>query len=102
MSAEFAGALCERVVLEHWQGDPEGGAWLAAGEHWASLVPHDAQTPVIGEGRVSRPRYRLVMRGGDAGLAHRFRWRGRVLAVLRLEPDPRTPDRQALIVEDRG
>lgn len=103
MSGEFAGALNERVVLEQWQGDPEGGAWVADGDVWASLVPHDALTAVIGEGRASRPRYRLTLRNGPAvTLASRFQWRGRVLAVLRLEPDPRAADRQTLIVEDRG
>ncbi len=102
MSAEFAGLLRERVALEHWQGDPEGGAWVAAGEHWASLVPHEAQTQVVGEGRSSRSRYRLMLRSIGVTLAHRFLWRDRVLAVVRLEPDPRMPDRQTLIVEDRG
>ncbi len=103
MSGEFAGALTERVALEQWQGDPEGGSWVAGGEAWAALVPHDALTPVVGEGRVSRPRYRLTLRSGPAvTLASRFLWRGRVLAVLRLEPDARVADRQSIIVEDRG
>ena len=103
MTAEFAGALSERVAIEDWQGDPEGGTWLAGGDAWAAIVPHDPGATVIGEGRASRPRYRLTMRSGRAvTLASRFSWRGRVLAVLRLEPDPRTPDRQSFIVEDRG
>ena len=103
VSGEFAGALTERVALEQWQGDPEGGAWVADGEAWAALVPHDALAPVVGEGQASRPRYRLTIRTGPAvTLASRFLWRGRVLAVLRLEPDTRTPDRQSIIVEDRG
>lgn len=101
--SEFAGLLSERVALEHWQGDPEGGAWVAAGEAWAGLVPHDPGLPLTGEGRASRPRYRLTLRSGaGVTLASRFVWRKRVLAVLRLEPDPRAPDRQTIIVEDRG
>ncbi len=100
---EFTGLLTERVTLEHWVGDPDGGAWVAGGDAWASLAPADHGPTVVGEGRVSRPRYRVTLRArGDVGLATRFGWRGRVLAVLRVEPDPRQPDRATFIVEDRG
>ncbi len=100
---EFTGLLCERVHLEHWAGDPDGGAWVAGGDAWAALVPVEPGPGVLGEGRVSRPRYRLTLRAGPAvTLATRFVWRGRVLAVLRTEPDPRLPDRTTCLVEDRG
>jgi len=99
---EFSGSLRERVALEDWAGTPEGGAWEDGGAAWAALVPADPGPPVLGEGRVARPRYRLTLRTRDVGLNSRFRWRGRVLSVLRVEPDPRARDRTTCLVEDRG
>ena len=100
---EFSGALSERVRVEHWLGDPDAGAWLGAGDAWAGLVPADHGPAVLGERRVGRPRYRATLRRrDDVGLASRLLWRGRMLAVLRVEPDPRAPDRTILLVEDRG
>ena len=101
--SEFAGTLSERVEVEHWAGDPEAGEWVAAGDAWAALVPVDAGPGVLGEGRVARPRYRLSLWAReDIGLASRFLWRGRRLAVLRAEPDPRAAARSTFLVEDRG
>lgn len=108
MTAEFTGSLREALAVEHWTPAPDdsggdGGEWTAAGYVWAALVPIDSSlTPVVGERRVSRPRFRLTMRAvPDIGLTTRFRWQGRLLSVLRVEPDPRTPDRLTLLVEDR-
>lgn len=110
MVAEFSGALREAVGVEQWtparddSGD-DAGAWTAAGPAWAALVPVDVGVtalPSIGERRVGRPRFRLTLRATPGvGVTSRFRWRDRVLAVLRVEPDPRTPDRMTLLVEDR-
>ncbi len=100
--AELTGLLAERLGVETWSGDPEAGAWVAGVEIWGGLVPVEGGPVGAGEGRVSRPRYRLTIRTRAVSLATRFRWRGRVLAVLRLEPDPRLPDRTTLTVEDRG
>ncbi len=113
MSEEFAGALREAVTIETWSGTPDdlGGMtanWLPAGADWAALVPiergfGDAVNPVAGEGRVSRPRFRLTLRNRtDIGLTSRFHWRGHLLTVIRLEPDPRTRDRMTLLVEQRA
>jgi len=112
MADEFTGRLREAVAVETWSGaaDDLGGItanWLPLGFDWAAVVPiergfGDAVSPVAGEGRVSRPRFRLTLRArGDVGLASRFRWRGHLLSVIRAEPDPRTPDRITLLVESR-
>lgn len=106
---EFTGGLREVVAVENWVGaaDDAAGVWAPAGEAFAALVPvartSDAHPgAVVGEGRVSRPRYTLTLRArGDVGLASRFRWRERTLAVLRIDPDPRLPDRTTMLVEDR-
>ena len=99
---EFSGSLHERVALETWAGTPEGGEWQAAGDAWAALVPADHGPAVVGEGRVARPRYRMTLRAREIALTTRFKWRARVLSVLRVEPDPRARDRTTILVEDRG
>jgi head-tail adaptor len=109
MIAEFTGSLRDSVAIEHWITAPDdsggdAGSWLAAGTAWAALVPTDviATSSIVGERRIARSRYRLTIRtGSGAGLTSRFRWGDRILAVLRVEPDPRTRDRLTLLVEDR-
>lgn len=108
MSGEFAGLLRERVTVERLASTPgdDGNAtlaWTADGEAWAALAPAGLPDPIAGEGQVSRPRYRLTLRPRPGlGLASRFRWLGRVLTVLRVEPDPRRTDRITLLVEERA
>lgn len=107
MTGEFTGSLREAFAVEHWTSAPDAGggdagAWTAAGYAWGALVPADVGPTVVGERRVLRPRFRLTLRAlPGVGLATRFRWRGRVLTVLRVDADPRTPDRMTLLVEDR-
>lgn len=110
MTAEFTGSLRDTVGVEHWIPAPDdsagdAGAWTPAGNAWAALVPTDLvamSSVVVGERRITRSRFRLTLRAGSgAGLTSRFRWKDRILAVLRVEPDPRTPDRLTLLVEDR-
>ena len=112
MTDEFTGRLREAVAIEHWHGDPDdlGGiaaAWVPLGFDWAAVVPiergfGDAVSPVAGEAKVARPRFRVTLRArDDVGLATRLRWRGHLLSVIRVEPDPRTPDRITLLVESR-
>lgn len=108
MTAEFTGSLREALVVEHWQPAPDdsggdAGEWAAGGYAWGALVPAEgASAPVVGERRVLRPRFRLTLRPlPEMSLMTRFRWRERVLVVLRIEPDPRARDRLILLVEDR-
>lgn len=100
---EFAGGLRETVGIDHWTGGGGDGGWTDAGIAWAALVPVDSTLITeIGERRIGRPRYRLTLRLPTmASVTSRFRWRGRVLAVLRAEPDPRARDRLTFLVEDR-
>lgn len=102
MADEFAGALRETVVIERpVAGRP--GTWGGGRPAWAALVPVDATQLVdIGERRIGRPRYRLTLRTPtSATVTSRFRWRDRLLVVVRAEPDPRTRDRLTFLVEDR-
>lgn len=107
MSGEFAGTLRERVAVERLTQIPgdDGNAvlaWADDGAAWAGLVPAPAPDSIVGEGQVSRPRYRMTLRPrAGLGLACRFRWLGRVLTVIRIEPDPRRRDRITLLVEER-
>lgn len=105
---EFTGSLRERVEVHRWQparSDSGGNAgyWVAGETVAAAIVPTDSNaSPVIGERLASRPRFRLTLRRRPGiTLATRFRWRGRLLSILRLEADPRTPDRLTCLVEDR-
>ena len=106
--SEFSGLLRERVAVERLVTTPDdsGNAvlgWVADGPAWAALIPADAGTGIAGEGRVSRPRYRLTLRPrAGLGLSSRFRWLDRVLTVVRIEPDPRRTDRVTLLVEERS
>lgn len=105
---EFIGLLRDALAVEQWLAAPDdsggdAGAWTPAGTAWGALVPTDSSaTPVVGERRVDRTRYRLTLRARPGlGLTTRFRWGDRLLVVLRVEPDPRTPDRITCLVEDR-
>ncbi len=90
------------VGIDQWTSTIVGG-WIDAGVAWAALVPVDVTMIAdVGERRIGRPRYRLTLRLPTiASVTSRFRWRGRVLAILRAEPDPRLRDRMTFLVEDR-
>ena len=79
------------------------GAWGGGCVAWAALQPvQDFQLVDVGERRIGRPRYHLTLRTPTAAtVSSRFRWRGRLLVVVRAEPDPRTRDRLTFLVEDR-
>ena len=102
MDDEFAGGLRETVVVEPaTPGSP--GTWGSGCPAWAALLPvQDFQLIDIGERRIGRPRYHLTLRTPTpATVTSRFRWRGRLLVVVRAEPDPRLRDRVTFLVEDR-
>lgn len=105
MADEFAGGLRETVVIELSLAAAAGtpGAWSDGDHAWAALVPvDDVQLVDIGERRIGRPRYHLTLRTPTAAtVTSRFRWRDRLLVVVRLKPDPRARDRLTFLVEDR-
>jgi head-tail adaptor len=106
MADEFAGALCERVVIEAWVAarDDAGadvGHWQAGPERLAAIEP-DGVGRGDGEARRSRRRWRVTLRQPVAvGLTSRLRWDGLLLVVLAMEPDPRRRDRIMLRCEAR-
>jgi head-tail adaptor len=107
MSEELAGALRERVAIETWvasrdNAGADAGHWQASGSAAAAVVPDGRATSPQGEARRSGQRWRVTLRApAGTGLLSRLIWQGRVLAVLAAESDPRRPDRQTLICEER-
>jgi head-tail adaptor len=106
MADEFAGALCERVVIEAWvtardDAGAEVGHWLAGPERRAAIEP-DGAGRGDGEARRARRRWRVTLRQPvTVGLTSRLRWDGQLLAVLAVETDPRRRDRVLLRCEAR-
>ena len=107
MAAELAGALTERLTLEHWQAaqDDAGGdagSWQRAGDVAAAIVPDGDGRTRDGDTRRQRPRWRLTLRAPLlVTLTSRFLWQGKVLTVLAIDADPRRPDRLTVRVEAR-
>jgi head-tail adaptor len=105
MADEFSGRLRERATLERANSarDDSGNAvagWEARTTVWIAIALADTPLTIAGEARVSRPRYRVTLRTrSDIDLGCRLRWRGKTLRILRIDPDPRTPDQLALLVE---
>lgn len=106
MADEFAGALCERVVIEAWvpardDAGADVGHWQAGPERLAAIEP-DGAGRGDGEARRSRRRWRVMLRQPvTVGLTSRLRWEDQLLAVLAVEPDPRWRDRVVLRCEAR-
>jgi head-tail adaptor len=111
MGEELSGALMERVAIETWlaardDAGADAGHWQASGSAAAAVVPDGRATSPLAEARRSGQRWRVTLRASPAtvapvGLLSRLIWQGRVLAVLATESDPRRPDRQLLICEER-
>lgn len=105
--AGFAGALQERVTIEHWQdstdelaGDP--GAWVTVEDGWASIRPEPARAGLDGDAISVRKRYRIEMRDmAGLGLRHRLVWNGAALVLLSIDRDPAMPDRLRILAEVR-
>jgi len=106
MADEFSGSLREQVVIERTVMVPDeyGGAapiWTRLADAWAALIPGDRNAPIIGETRVSRAQYNVVMRRVDGvTMADRLQWRGRYYRLLRVGQDPRRPAQMELLIEE--
>lgn len=104
-SAEFAGALKERVTLEYQAAgtDARGaadGAWLSRGTAWAAIVPAGEGAAYAADAVAGEPRYRVTMRRRlDLSVGDRLVWRGRILSVLSFTTDPAQLDRMTCLVE---
>lgn len=111
MSDELAGLLRERVGIETWvaardDAGADAGHWQAMGAAGAAIVPDGRAASPQGEARRSGQRWRVTLRAPPppsppVGLTSRLVWQGRLLAVLAVERDPRRPDRQMLVCEER-
>lgn len=107
MGEELAGLLRERVAIETWvaardAAGADAGHWQATGAAAAAIVPDGRAVSPLGEARRSGQRWRVTLRASAAvGLLSRLVWQGRLLAVLAVENDPRQPDRQVLLCEER-
>lgn len=102
---EFAGAMRFRLGVERFQGGADGtggyvGQWQAGAPVWGDLKPVGDHPLVEGEDRSSRPRFRVATRAVGLDLTCRLRLGARAFAVLSVVNDPRTPDRQSLLVEE--
>ena len=105
MDDGFAGRLRFRLGVERFQGGDDGaggyvGEWQAAAPVWGDLTPEGEHLLVEGDARASRPRFRVETRAVGLDLTCRLRLGARAFAVLSVTNDPRTPDRQALLVEE--
>lgn len=104
--SDFAGALRERIAFERRAepgGDaPPGDAWRHDGAAWAAVTPLGPGARIIAGSLSARPRWRVTVRArGGLDLDSRILWRGRVLMIVAIEEDPRTPDRIDLITEEQ-
>ena len=107
MSAEFAGTLRERIVVER-QLEARTATGLAAGE-WetvfsclAAVVPETAAgAEAEGQALSGMGRFRVTIRARDgAAVGQRVVWRGRALLVRQMVDDPRLSDRIAMRCEE--
>ncbi|PXA83646.1 phage head-tail adapter protein [Nostoc sp. 3335mG] len=106
MSAEFAGALTQRVSILRRAADRDdlGGAdggWSVIVSGWAVLEPVTAAAWGAGDLPSGKPRWRAVLRAGaDVAAGDRLQWRLLLLAVRSIATDPAWPDRIALVLEE--
>ncbi len=106
MSAEFAGALRERVTIEQpsLTRDSLGGrvrGWTYDGAAWARVTPLIPAGPIAGDALSALPRWQVTLRKREGiGPGSRLVWRGRFLMVRTGISDPETPGRLVLTCEE--
>lgn len=106
MTSEFAGALRERISIEHRQHarDVWGGAaggFIFGGAAWAAIAPLGAGAPVAADSRSSPPRWRVTLRRRtDITLDTRLVWRGKFLTIREVEHDPAEPSWTRMTCEE--
>src|SRR4051812_9878291 len=106
MTAEFAGTLCERVLIErpislrNAMGLQEPG-WEEVCRCLAGVVLESVGAESEAQALSAMPRYRVTIRTRDGiALDQRISWRGRKLMVRQLLDDPRTKDRIVMRCEE--
>lgn len=107
---EFSGRMRERVRIEQrvYDGDGNGGpgnGWESVGTAWAMVEPMARTTgaAVQADTRLTSRTWRVTMRSEYRVLLDmRLVWRGGLLRVSRVEPDPAMPDRTVVLAEEFG
>lgn len=107
---EFSGRLTERVRIERRMPDLDGAGgssdhWMRVGTAWAQVEPMSrfALSQVLADARQTARLWRVTMRSEwQVMLDMRLAWRGGVLMVVGVEPDPGRPDRVIVLAEELG
>lgn len=106
MSAEFAGILNERIVIERpvTSRDPMGlqeHGWELVARCFASVIGEGVGAESEAMALSAMQRFRVTIRGREGiSVGQRIQWRGRVLMVRQLLIDPRARDRLTLRCEE--
>jgi head-tail adaptor len=106
MSAEFAGALNQRVVIEQRAKgrSATGGTfrqWDYVGAAWAAVSPIIPAGLVAGDTLSSALRWKVSLRKReDIAPGHRLVWNGRFLMIRAVVSDPAEPSRFILTCEE--
>jgi len=106
MSGEFAGALRERVTIEHPNpardalGGQTGG-YLYDGAAWAAIAPLMPADLAAAAALSALPRWSVTLRKREGIMpGTRLVWRGRYLRVRGVVSDPQDPARMVLSCEE--
>jgi SPP1 family predicted phage head-tail adaptor len=106
VSGEFAGRLRERVIIEADAGlrGPGGlpaGQWRVVANVAAAVMPLASAREAEAMALSANPRFRVVIRAHDEVMpGQRLHWRGRILRLMAVTRDPRTPEAMELTVEE--
>jgi SPP1 family predicted phage head-tail adaptor len=99
MTAEFAGALRERISFQKPVDTPDGQggmvrSWQPTDSVWAQVRVRDTTERLVA-GRTKYPeKYDIICRTGFViDPAWRVAWRGRLMSILSVQQDPEMPDR---------
>jgi head-tail adaptor len=105
-ASEFAGTLCERVIIEQpislWNamGLREPG-WQEVCRCLAAVMFETVGPEAEAQALSAMPKYRVTIRARDGiALGQRLRWKSRILMVRQLLDDPRTKDRIVMRCEE--
>jgi len=106
MSAEFAGTLRERIVIEKQAAErtPMGvhtGGWEVVARCLAAIEPEGVGAEREAMALSAMPRFRITIRPRDGiAIDQRVTWRGRTLMVRQLIDDLQQRDRVVLRCEE--
>lgn len=104
---EFAGALRERISIEHrqhardvWAG--AAGGYTYGGAAWAAIAPLGASAQVAADSRAALPRWQVTLRKReDISFDTRLVWRGKFLTIREVEHDPAEPNWTRMTCEEQ-